>query len=87
VNGVSLGTSVFDNVHYSCVHLGGLQNAVSSRAQAAATAADGDGVQIVFVRCAERVSGQYCVVCALRETVLWCAHVTDFEMGELRSTQ
>jgi hypothetical protein len=85
VSGVSLGTSVFDNVHYSCVHRGGLQNAVSSRAQAAAT--DGDGVQIVFVRCAERAGGQYCVVCALRETVLRCAHVTDFEMGELRSTQ
>jgi hypothetical protein len=69
------------------VHCVGLLNAVSSRAQAAATAADGDGVQIVFVRCAERTGGQYCVVSALRETVLRCAHVTDFEMCELRSTQ
>ena len=84
VRGVS-GTTVFGNVHYSCVHRRGLQNAVSSRAQAAA--ADGDGVQIVFVRCAKRAGGQYYVVCALRKTVLRCAHVMDFEMGELRSTQ
>jgi len=60
----------FDNVHYFCVRRGGSQNAVSRRAQAAA--AVDDGVQIVFVRCAERAGGQYYVVCAVRETVLRC---------------
>jgi hypothetical protein len=58
-------------VHYSCVHRGGLHNAVSRRAQAAAL--DGDGLQIVVVRCAERAGVQYYVVCALLETVLRCS--------------
>ena len=58
-------------MHYSCVHRGGLQNAVSRRAQAAAV--DGDGLQLVVVRCAERAGGQYYVVCAVLETVLRCS--------------
>jgi hypothetical protein len=53
------------------MYRGGLQDAVSSRAQAAAVG--GDGVQIVFVRRAERAGEQYYVVGALRETVLRCS--------------
>ena len=81
MSGGSHGTCVCDNLRYFCVHRGGLQKAVSSRAQAAAFVGDGvqsaaivdDGVQIAFVRCAERAGGQYYVVCALRETVLRCS--------------